>query len=97
MSIEKLQISVFLAERKYTLSVLPEEEAGARTAVEYINKQIHDMSSKYALKDRQDVLALIALMNTTKMIDLENKSDYIDNSLGQTLQGINALLDNSLA
>mgnify|MGYP002623462629 CR=1 FL=1 len=97
MSKEKLQITVFLAERRYTLSVLPEEEAGVRTAVEYINKQIIDMSSKYAFKDRQDVLAMIALMSTTKMLELEKKSEFIDNSLGQTLKNMDALLNSSLS
>jgi len=96
MSQEKLQISVFLAERKYTLSVLPEEEEGVRIAAEYINKQIQDMASKYAFKDRQDVVAIAALMNTTSMHKLEKKSTYIDNSLGQTLNEIDKLLDNSL-
>lgn len=89
----KLNISVFLAERKYMISVLPSEEAGVRKAADYINQQSKELASKYAFKDRQDILALISLMNTTKMQDFEKNLSFINEEFGNKVKEIEALVD----
>jgi cell division protein ZapA (FtsZ GTPase activity inhibitor) len=96
MEAEKLKISVHIAERKYMLSVLPSEEAGVRTAIEHMNQQIKDLASKYAFKDRQDILAMIALMNTTKMLEYEQSLGFINDSFGKKLSEIDALIEQHL-
>jgi len=93
MEAEKLKISVHIAERKYMLSVLPSEEAGVRTAIEHMNQQLKDLASKYAFKDRQDILAMIALMNTTKMLEYEQSLSFINDSFGKRLSEIDALIE----
>jgi len=97
MEPEKLKISVYIAERKYMLSVLPSEEAGVRSAVEQINVQLKELTGKYAFKDRQDILAMIALLNTTKMIEYEKNLNYMNDSFGKRLSEIDVLLQEQLS
>lgn len=92
METEKLKISVNIAERKYMLSVFPSEEAGVRSAVEQINLQLKELTGKYAFKDRQDILAMIALLNTTKMLEQEKNLNYMNDSFGKRLSEIDELL-----
>lgn len=97
MEAEKLKISVYIAERKYMLSVLPAEEAGVRAAVENINQQIKELAAKYAFKDRQDILAMISLMNTSKMLDFEKSLNFMNDSFGKKLLAIDSLIDQHLS
>lgn len=92
-----MKISVYIAERKYMLSVLPSEEAGVRSAVEQINVQLKELTGKYAFKDRQDILAMIALLNTTKMIEYEKNLNYMNDSFGKRLSEIDVLLQEQLS
>jgi cell division protein ZapA (FtsZ GTPase activity inhibitor) len=92
----KLKISVYVAERKYMLSVLPSEEAGVRNAVEHINQQIKELASKYAFKDRQDILAMIALMNSNKMLEYEKNLNFMNDSFVKRLHHIDELIDHTL-
>ncbi len=93
MDSDKLKISVHIAERKYFLSVHPSEEAGVRSAVEHINQQLKDLATKYAFKDRQDILAMIALMNSTKMLEYEKSLNYMNDTFGKRLMEIDALVE----
>lgn len=88
-----MKISVHIAERKYFLSIHPSEEAGVRSTVEYINQQLKDLAAKYAFKDRQDILAMIALMNSTKMLEFEKSLNYMNDSFGKRLIEIDTLLE----
>jgi cell division protein ZapA (FtsZ GTPase activity inhibitor) len=94
---EKLNISVHIAERKYMLSVHPSEEADARHAVELINQKVKELASKYAFKDRQDILAMTALMNTSKMLSYEKTVHYVDDTFGKRLKEIDILLSEELS
>ena len=97
MEAEKLKISVNIAERKYMLSVLPTEEAGVRNAVEQINKQLKELSGKYAFKDRHYILAMISLMNTTKMLEQEKALQYINESMGARLSQLDQLIEEHIS
>lgn len=88
-----MKISVHIAERKYFLSILPSEEAGVRSTVEHINQQLKELASKYAFKDRQDILAMIALMNSTKMLEFEKSLNYMNDTFGRRLLEIDALIE----
>lgn len=96
MEEEKLRISVHLAERKYMLSVLPSEESGVRNAVEFINQQIRELASKYAFKDRQDILAMVALLNSNKMLEYEKNISFMNDTFVKRLHDIDALIDKTL-
>ena len=58
---EKLKIKISIADRVYPLTVeLPQEE-GLRSASQKIDVMIKQFEENYAVRDKQDVLAMCAL------------------------------------
>lgn len=61
MAIEKLKIKISIADRVYPLSIRPEQEEGLRKAAKKIEETIKSFEQNYAVRDKQDVLAMSAL------------------------------------
>lgn len=57
----ELSIKVTIANRVYPLTILREEEEGIRKAAKVINEHMRDLEDNYAVRDRQDLLAMTAL------------------------------------
>jgi len=57
----ELSIKINIANRIYPLSVKTEEEEGIRKTAKMINERIKQYESDYAVKDKQDLLAMCAL------------------------------------
>lgn len=57
----ELSIKVNIANRIYPLSVQPEEEEEVRKAAAFINDQIKRLEGSFAVKDKLDLLAMLAL------------------------------------
>ena len=90
---ETLKIKVSIADRVYPLTVKTEEEEGIRKAVKKINELIKKFERNYAVRDKQDVLAMSALQFASK---LEVKNLYNENEKKEAeirLGKINSLLD----
>lgn len=64
---EPLKIKVSIAERVYPLTVPPEQEEGLRTASKKIEEMIKRFEQNYAVRDKQDVLAMCALQLATEL------------------------------
>jgi cell division protein ZapA (FtsZ GTPase activity inhibitor) len=58
---ELLSVKVSIANRNYPLRVTKEEQEKILRAAENINKRIKDFEDNYAVKDKQDLLAMCAL------------------------------------
>lgn len=63
---EKLKIKVSIADRVYPMTVFPEQEESLRLAAQNINKVIKHFEENYAVRDKQDVLAMSALQFASK-------------------------------
>ena len=61
----ELSISLPIADRSYRLSIDKGHEELFRKAAKLIDKRIKDYSSSYAYKDKQDLLAMVALEYAT--------------------------------
>jgi cell division protein ZapA len=61
MSNERLKIKVSIADRVYPLTIKPEQEEGLRKAAKKIEETIKKFEQSYAVRDKQDVLAMSAL------------------------------------
>jgi cell division protein ZapA len=90
---EKLKIKISIADRVYPLTVDASQEEGLRSASKKIDMMIKQFEENYAVRDKQDVLAMCALQFASqveqKQIDnTMNGSETIDR-----LQKINAVLD----
>ena len=58
---EKLKIKISIADRVYPLTVDPSQEEGLRSASKKIDVTIKQFEQNYAVRDKQDVLAMCAL------------------------------------
>ena len=68
-----LTITITIADRPYRLKINRSEEEMVRRAAKAINDKINSYSLKYAHKDKQDLVAMIALQNTTSLLEYEDK------------------------
>lgn len=58
---EKLKIKISIADRMYPLTVDTSQEEGLRSASKKIDTMIKQFEQSYAVRDKQDVLAMCAL------------------------------------
>ena len=56
-----LSIKVVIAGRTFPLTIDREEEELVRKATKAINEKVDEYVNNYAIKDKQDVLAMVAL------------------------------------
>ena len=90
---DELSITVVIADRKYNLTVGKDEEEIVRKAAKVINEKIKEFASSYAYKDRQDLMAMIALQYTTSALSYETNKTYNDSVLKEKLLEIDSLLN----
>jgi len=67
----ELAISLNIADRPYRLVVEKDHEELFRKATRLIEKRIKDYSVNYAYKDKQDLLAMVALEYATSFLQDE--------------------------
>ena len=78
---KELSIKVNIAGRVYPLTVKQEEEESIRKAVKEIEQMVKDYEQNYAVKDKQDLLAMCALQYSTEKINLESRNTLIDDKI----------------
>ena len=96
MKNEKLKIKISIADRVYPLTVFPQQEEGLRKAAKEIERAIKQFEQSYAVRDKQDVLAMCALQFAAK-----SEQKTIDNSnqvmkAEEKLESLNQLLQEYL-
>ncbi|GGD29708.1 cell division protein ZapA [Flavobacterium orientale] len=64
---EKLKIKISIADRVYPLTVDATQEEGLRSASKKIDVMIKQFEENYAVRDKQDVLAMCALQFASKV------------------------------
>ena len=75
---EKLKIKIAIADRIYPLTVEPLQEEGLRRASKKIETIIKQFEKDYAVRDKQDVLAMCALQfaTQTEQSKIDVSQDY---------------------
>ena len=94
---EKLKIKLSIADRVYPLTVDPSQEEGLRSASKKIDVMIKQFEQNYAVRDKQDVLAMCALQFAAQV-----EQKQINNSMDGTetlerLTKMNNLLEQYLS
>ena len=64
---EKLKIKLSIADRVYPLTIDPKQEEGLRKAAKNIDNLAKKFEQNYAVRDKQDVLAMCALQFASKI------------------------------
>jgi len=89
---EKLKIKISIADRVYPLTVDPSQEEGLRSASKKIDVMIKQFEQNYAVRDKQDVLAMCALQFASQLEQKQiEKTEDSQESL-ERLKKINDLL-----
>jgi cell division protein ZapA (FtsZ GTPase activity inhibitor) len=93
---EKLKIKISIADRVYPLTVDMSQEEGLRSASKKIDVMIKQFEENYAVRDKQDVLAMCALQFASQV-----EQKQIDNAINgeetmDRIKKINDLLDQYL-
>ena len=92
----KLKIKISIADRVYPLTVDPAQEEGLRSASKKIDAMIKQFEESYAVRDKQDVLAMCALQFASQV-----EQKQIDNAIDgeetiERIKRLNSLLDQYL-
>jgi cell division protein ZapA len=89
---EKLKIKISIADRVYPLTVDMSQEEGLRSASKKIDVMIKQFEESYAVRDKQDVLAMCALQFASQL-EQKQIDKSIDNvETNERLKKINDLL-----
>ena len=64
---ERLKIKLSIADRVYPLTIDPSQEEGLRRAAKNIEQLAKKFEQNYAVRDKQDVLAMCALQFASKI------------------------------
>jgi|SRR5688572_15941527 cell division protein ZapA len=77
---DKLKIKISIADRVYPLNVDPAQEEGLRSASKKIDAMIRQFEESYAVRDKQDVLAMCALQfaSMTEQKQIDKSADLED-------------------
>lgn len=82
-----ININVIIADRPYPLKIRKDEEEEVRKAAKAINEKVMQFQQVYAAKDKQDYLAMCALMYAVQNIEnqrsAKNNVSGIENDIAQ--------------
>ncbi len=94
---DKLKIKISVADRVYPLTIDPSREEGLRKAAKNIEAMIKQLENSYAVRDKQDVLAMCALQFAAKseQIHIDSKVDI--EQAQEKLKTLNLLLSQQLS
>jgi len=90
---EEQSITVTIADRPYKLTVKREDEEIFREATKYINDRLKSYAANFSFKDKQDLLAMVALQYTTNALQNERVLAFRDKELVEKLANLNAMLE----
>jgi cell division protein ZapA len=93
---DELSITVVIADRPYKLTISTDEEEAIRKAAAAIDMHIEKYASYFQYKDKQDLLAMVALQFSTSSIDFENQLKFQDKELMGRLSKIDEVLTEAL-
>ncbi|MFV8282817.1 cell division protein ZapA [Christiangramia marina] len=94
---DKLKIKISIADRVYPLTIQPSQEEGLRKAAKKIEAMIKQFEQNYAVRDKQDVLAMCALQFAaqTEQKNIDKSSEMIEAE--DKLKELNDLLQEHLS
>jgi cell division protein ZapA len=94
--IEKLKIKISVADRVYPLTVDPGQEEGLRSASKKIDAMIKEFEQNYAVRDKQDVLAMCALQFAALVEQKQIDKSSLDEATMSKLERLNELLTENI-
>jgi len=93
----QLKIKLSIADRVYPLTINPSQEEGLRKAAKKIEEMIKKFEKSYAVRDKQDVLAMCALQFAAQVEQKTIDTDTISEEIEEKLLSLNKLLHKQLS
>ena len=93
----KIKIKVNIADRIYPLTIRIEQEEAIRLSVKKIDQMIKQLEQSYAVRDKQDVLAMCSLQYATKLIQKDNSEDDRNKENLKNISNLNELIKEHIA
>jgi len=93
---DKLKIKLSIADRVYPLTIHPHQEEGLRKAAKEIEQLAKNFEKNYAVRDKQDVLAMCALHFASKLEHQQIDEDDMSVQTQKRLKALHVLLDEAL-
>jgi cell division protein ZapA (FtsZ GTPase activity inhibitor) len=93
---EKLKIKISIADRIYPLTVELSQEEGLRSASKKIDAMMKQFEENYAVRDKQDVLAMCALQFASQSEQKKIDTSIDGDATIDRLKKINLILDQYL-
>jgi cell division protein ZapA (FtsZ GTPase activity inhibitor) len=90
MSEKSVKISI--AGRLYPITVDAQEESFVNEAASRINERVAVLESRYAVKDKQDLLAMAALQFATQYLEAKSNSIADKDGLYAALSEVDSML-----
>ncbi|EID75129.1 cell division protein ZapA [Imtechella halotolerans] len=94
---DKLKIKLSIADRVYPLTINPNQEEGLRKATKKIEELIKQFEQNYAVRDKQDVLAMCALQFAAQVEQKSIDNEHSHAELEERLRALNQLLQEQLS
>ena len=94
---ELININLIVADRTYPLKIRPEDEEVVRRAAKKLNERVKELQQQYSAKDKQDYLAMCALMNEVEILSGKEKSVITDPAFFDKLREIDSLLTETVS
>ena len=93
----QFSISITVADRPYKLVIEKESEEIFRQAAKLVDDRIKTYSNNYAYKDKQDLIAMVALEHTIHYLQNERTINEKDTTLANKLFDLDAALTQVLS
>ena len=93
---EILKIKISIADRVYPLSIKASQEEGLRKAAKNIEAVIKKYEQSYAVRDKQDVLAMCALQFAAEAEKSKLHVSNGDDNINLKLESLHNLVKNNL-
>lgn len=93
---EKLKIKLSIADRVYPLTVDLSQEEGLRSASKKIDAMIKQFEENYAVRDKQDVLAMCALQFASQLEQKSTENAIDGSETVDRVTKMNSLLEDFL-
>jgi cell division protein ZapA len=94
---EKLKIKLSIADRVYPLTIDPAQEEGLRKAAKNIEQLAKKFEQSYAVRDKQDVLAMCALQFASKIEQKGINQSEVSIDVVERLKSLDTLVSSKLS
>jgi len=94
--VDKLSIKLHIANRIYPMKIERNSEEFIRNSVKKIEKRLKFYEENYAIKDKQDLLAMCLIEYASKFESMSNKKVVEDDGVSEKLAEIDALLSSNI-